>query len=77
MDSKMKRDLILDNYQNPQNRGIPQDKGYKVVPNGRFPLDCYYAILEACDSSSINMVGNFVFFGLGDVYNELRGIWQV
>jgi len=31
MDSKMKRDLILDNYQNPQNRGIPQDKGYKVV----------------------------------------------
>ena len=41
-----------------------KDKGYKVVPNGRFPLDCYYAILEACDSSSINMVGNFVFFGL-------------
>ena len=41
-----------------------KDQGYKVVPNGRFPLDCYYAILEACDSSSINMVGNFVFFGL-------------
>ena len=40
-----------------------KDKGYKVVPNGRFPLDCYYAILEACDSSSINMVGNFVLFG--------------
>ena len=31
MDSKMKRDLILDNYQNSANRGIPQDKNYKVV----------------------------------------------
>ncbi len=31
MDSKMKRDLILDNYQNSANRGIPQDSKYKVV----------------------------------------------
>ncbi len=31
MDSKMKRDLILDNYQNPQNRGIPKDDEYEIV----------------------------------------------
>lgn len=31
MDSKMKRDLILDNYQNSANRGIPKDDKYKVV----------------------------------------------
>ena len=31
MDSKMKRDLMLDNYQNPTNKGIPQDKNYKIV----------------------------------------------
>lgn len=31
MDSKLKRDLILDNYQNAANRGIPQDEKYKVV----------------------------------------------
>jgi nitrogen fixation NifU-like protein len=31
MDSKLKRDLILDNYQNAANRGIPDDDKYKVV----------------------------------------------
>ena len=31
MDSKMKRDIILDNYQNSANRGIPKDKNYRVV----------------------------------------------
>ena len=31
MDSKLKRDLILDNYQNAANRGIPQDENYRVV----------------------------------------------
>lgn len=31
MDSKMKRDLMLDNYQNPTNKGIPKDKNYKIV----------------------------------------------
>ena len=31
MDSKLKRDLILDNYQNAANRGIPQDEAYRVV----------------------------------------------
>ena len=31
MDSKMKRDIILDNYQNPQNKGIPESDKYKVV----------------------------------------------
>ena len=31
MDSKLKRDLILDNYQNAANRGIPQDETYRVV----------------------------------------------
>ena len=29
MDSKKKRELILDNYQNPSNRGIPEDSSYK------------------------------------------------
>ena len=29
MDSKKKRELILDNYQNPSNRGIPEDDSYK------------------------------------------------
>lgn len=28
MDSKLKRDIILDNYQNPSNRGIPSDEEY-------------------------------------------------
>ncbi len=31
MDVKLKRDIILDNYQNPANRGIPKDSSYKVV----------------------------------------------
>ena len=31
MDEKMKRDIILDNYQNPSNRGLPDDKSYTVV----------------------------------------------
>lgn len=31
MDSNMKRELILDNYQNPANRGIPNDSNYKKV----------------------------------------------
>lgn len=31
MDIKLKRDLILDNYQNPQNKGLPNDKSYKQV----------------------------------------------
>ena len=30
MDSKMKRDLILDNYQNSANRGIPRDKNHRL-----------------------------------------------
>ncbi len=29
MDSKKKRELILDNYQNPSNKGIPKDSSYK------------------------------------------------
>ena len=31
MDSKMKREMILDNYQNASNRGIPNDKNYEIV----------------------------------------------
>ncbi len=31
MDVKLKRDIILDNYQNPANRGIPKDSSYKEV----------------------------------------------
>lgn len=31
MDVKLKREVILDNYQNPANRGIPKDSSYKEV----------------------------------------------
>ncbi len=31
MDVKLKRDMILDNYQNPQNKGLPNDDSYKQV----------------------------------------------
>jgi nitrogen fixation NifU-like protein len=31
MDVKLKREIILDNYQNPANRGIPKDSSYKKV----------------------------------------------
>ena len=31
MDVKLKREIILDNYQNPANRGIPGDPSYKEV----------------------------------------------
>ncbi len=31
MDVKLKRDAILDNYQNPANRGLPDDKDYRQV----------------------------------------------
>ena len=31
MDVKLKREIILDNYQNPANRGIPSDSSYKEV----------------------------------------------
>ena len=31
MDVKMKRDIILDNYQNPANRGLPNDSTYIEV----------------------------------------------
>ena len=28
MDSKLKRDIMLDNYNNPANRGLPNDDSY-------------------------------------------------
>ena len=28
MDSKLKRDIMLDNYNNPANRGLPNDSSY-------------------------------------------------
>ncbi len=31
MDSKLKRDIMLDNYENPQNRGIPLDDSYVKI----------------------------------------------
>ncbi len=31
MDEKMRRDIILDNYQNPANRGLPDDESYVRV----------------------------------------------
>ena len=31
MDVKLKRDIILDNYQNPQNKGLPNDDSYEKV----------------------------------------------
>ena len=31
MDEKMRRDIILDNYQNPANRGLPDDESYTRV----------------------------------------------
>jgi nitrogen fixation NifU-like protein len=31
MDTKLKREAILDNYQNPANRGVPSDSSYKKV----------------------------------------------
>ena len=31
MDDKLKREIILDNYQNPANRGLPEDESYTRV----------------------------------------------
>ena len=31
MDANLKREIILDNYQNPQNKGLPNDSSYKKV----------------------------------------------
>ena len=31
MDVNLKRSIILDNYQNPQNKGLPNDNSYKKV----------------------------------------------
>ncbi|MBR1385466.1 MAG: SUF system NifU family Fe-S cluster assembly protein [Bacilli bacterium] len=31
MDVKLKRDIILDNYQNPANKGLPNDEAYEKV----------------------------------------------
>ena len=31
MDANLKREIILDNYNNPQNKGIPDDNTYKKV----------------------------------------------
>ena len=31
MDEKLKREIILDNYQNPANRGLPDDDSYTKV----------------------------------------------
>ena len=31
MDVKLKRDIILDNYQNPQNKGLPNDDSYEKI----------------------------------------------
>ena len=31
MDDKLKREIILDNYQNPANRGLPEDDSYTRV----------------------------------------------
>ena len=31
METNLKREIILDNYNNPQNKGLPTDKDYKKV----------------------------------------------
>lgn len=31
MDQNLKREIILDNYQNPQNKGLTNDSSYKLV----------------------------------------------
>ena len=31
MNKEIKRQIILDNYQNPSNKGLPEDASYKVV----------------------------------------------
>lgn len=31
MDTNLKREIILDNYNNPQNKGLPSDNSYKQV----------------------------------------------
>ena len=31
MDQNLKREAILDNYQNPANKGLPTEEGYKQV----------------------------------------------
>ena len=31
MDTNLKREIILDNYNNPQNRGLPEDEAYIKV----------------------------------------------
>ena len=40
MDNEMKRTIILDNYQNPRNRGIPNDDSYiKINSNNQSCID--------------------------------------
>ena len=40
MDSNLKRDIILDNYQNPKNRGLIEDKDYiKTNTNNESCID--------------------------------------
>ena len=43
MDEKLKRDIILDNYQNPVNKGLTDSSGYKQVSSLRYsskPVSC-------------------------------------
>ena len=40
MDADMKRSIILDNYQDARNRGIPEDDGYiKINSNSESCID--------------------------------------
>ena len=39
MEVKLKREIILDNYQNPANRGIPEDKDYQKVNSKNESID--------------------------------------
>ena len=39
MDSKLKREIILENYQNPKNRGLIDDNGYVKVNIQLYDLD--------------------------------------
>ncbi len=56
MDSKLKRDIILDNYQNPQNRGLIEDASYiKINTRNSSCVDNIDVMAKVVDSKIVDL----------------------
>ena len=56
MDSNLRREIILDNYQNPMNKGLVDDDSYlKVNSNNESCIDNLDFMLKVCDGKVVDI----------------------